>query len=202
WWDFDGGVTRCTGRVLRGTPPSANKRVVGIRYYYRHHFYPLPYAPQSFHQKPPFADLRIIYIHARERFSSPPSPQSVTIRILYPHRSSPPTPLSRYPPPLFPFTTYTKSAADPTKSSSRRFGVLVSSLHHHPTVLTIDATVFLLFRLYPSSPLASDKSPVDCNTAQPGFSLRVAITPPPLLPLPLYGPHTHHCSVAAIYTNP
>jgi len=110
-----------------------------------------------------------IYIHTRERFSSPPSPQSVTIRILYPHRSSPPTPLSRYPPPLFPFTTYTKSAADPTKSSSRRFGVLVSSLHHHSTVLSIDATVFLLFRLCPSSPLAADKSPVDCNTAQPGF---------------------------------
>lgn len=63
WWDFDGGVTRHTGRVLRGTPPSANKRVAGIRYYERHHYYPLPYAPQSFHQKPPLVNPRIIYIY-------------------------------------------------------------------------------------------------------------------------------------------
>jgi len=68
-WDFDGGVTRRTGRVLRGTPPSANKRVAGIRYYYRHYYYPLPYAPQSFHQKPPLVDPRIIYIHTRESVS-------------------------------------------------------------------------------------------------------------------------------------
>ncbi|KAF0765407.1 Uncharacterized protein FWK35_00016255, partial [Aphis craccivora] len=72
--------------------------------------------------------------------------------------------------------------------------------------LTIDATVFLLFRLYPSSPLASDKSPVDCNTAQPGFVcaplLRSATHPPTLPPAShTVSSRSHHTSTTTTTTS-
>lgn len=59
-------MTRCTGRVLRGTPPSANKRVVGIRYYYRHHYYPLLTHRSRFTKNLP-SSTHVLYIYTRAR---------------------------------------------------------------------------------------------------------------------------------------
>lgn len=187
------------------------------------------------------------YIYKREHFSSPPSPQSVTIRILYPYHPPSTIPLSRCPSSLFPLTTYTKSAADPTKSSSRRFGVLVSSpplpqesfpstppcssyfvcahpLRSPPTKAPPTVTppglvlCMLLFRVpLPTTRPTPQALSIDLHIyiyihacmyilyiyilCACVVSSRSHHTPPPPLPLH-YQPHTHHCSVAAIYKPP